>query len=640
MNIIRIKFVQLSLILSLIGGLGCTSQNPKVPLIPIEDFFKNPVKDKFRISPSGEKLAFLKSWENRMNIFVQNIGGEKTARITNSAERDIKYFFWANDNRIVYLQDSNGDENYHLFAVDPDGSHHKDLTPFKNTTVKVIDELRDSENEMIISLNKRKKTIFDAYRLNIKTGELKLTAKNPGKVTRWMTDNKGIIRIAVITDGVNMGILYRDNENEEFKPTIVTDFKNELTPLFFTPDNKNIYACSNIGRDKCAIIKYDVTKGREVEEVYSHPDVDVWNLIRSNRNELVGVVYTTWKKQIHFFDEDRKILQKKLERQLANLEVVIVNADDKEKKFIVRTFSDKNLGAFYYYDEEKKYLEKLSDVSPWLKAENMAHMKPITYKSRDGKTINGYLTLPRNVKAENLPVVINPHGGPWTRDYWGFNKEVQFLANRGYAVLQMNYRGSTGYGKDFWQAGFKEWGGTIQNDIADGVNWLIKQSIADPKRIAIYGSSFGGYAALAGLVNYPELYACGVSKSGIHNIFAFLNSIPPYWQPLKEMIYEMVGDPVKDSSSLKLMSPFFNIDKIKDPVLIAQGGNDPKVPVDTTIQFIKKLEENGISVDYFYKEKEGHGFKNEENKIEFYGVLESFLAKHLLGRKSNLTHKN
>lgn len=640
MLINKSKSIILLAFVAILSISGCTSNKPKVPLLPITDFFKNPVKDNFRISPSGKSIAFLMPWENRMNIFVQKVGESESFRVTNSTERDINYYFWGNENRIIYLQDSNGDENYHLYAVDPDGSHHKELTPFPNTNVWVIDELIDNEDEMIISMNKRNKAFFDAYKINLKTGEISLVAKNPGKVTRWITDNNGVIRIAVETDGVNVGLLYRNSDSEEFEPSVVTDFKTDLTPLFFTEDNKYVYMCSNVGRDKCAIVKFDIKNNEELEEIYSNPDVDVVKLLQSkNSSKAIGVSYITWKRNTFYFDDSFKKLQEELEKRLPNLEVVVSNFNRNEDKFIVRTYSDKNLGAFYYFDKTESELQKLSDVSPWLNENNMAHMKPISYKSRDGLTIHGYLTLPRGVKHNNLPVVINPHGGPWIRDYWGFNKEVQFLANRGYAVLQMNYRGSSGYGKEFWQAGFKQWGQKMQDDIADGAQWLIRQEIADPERIAIYGASFGGYAALAGLVKNPDLYACGVSYSGIIDIIAFLKSVPPYWQPFREMLFEMVGDPAKDLEMMKENSPRYHPEKIIAPVFIAQGGNDPKVPAEMTEKFIQILKKNGVQVKYMFKENEGHGFKNEENKIEFYSELEKYLSEHLRGRKSSLASK-
>jgi dipeptidyl aminopeptidase/acylaminoacyl peptidase len=256
-------------------------------------------------------------------------------------------------------------------------------------------------------------------------------------------------------------------------------------------------------------------------------------------------------------------------------------------------------------------------------------MKPITYQSRDGLTINGYLTLPKDKEPKNLPVVVNPHGGPWARDVWGFNSEIQFLANRGYAVLQMNFRGSTGYGKKFWEASFKQWGKKMQDDITDGVKWLVDQGIADPKRIAIYGGSYGGYATLAGLAFTPDLYSCGVDYVGVSNMFTFMKSIPPYWKPYLDMFYEMVGDPSKDSLLFASVSPVFHVDRMKVPLLVAQGAKDPRVNINESNQIVEALKKKGIDVQYMVKDNEGHGFSNEENRFDFYEAMEKFLEKYL-----------
>lgn len=298
----------------------------------------------------------------------------------------------------------------------------------------------------------------------------------------------------------------------------------------------------------------------------------------------------------------------------------------------MRTFTDRSLGAYYFYDLKSKDFRKLGDVSPWLNDQDLAAMKPIKYQSRDGLTIHGYLTLPKGVPARNLPVVVNPHGGPWLRDSWGYNPEVQFLANRGYAVLQVNYRGSTGYGRKFWEASFKQWGKAMQDDITDGVHWLIKQGIADPKRVGIYGGSYGGYATLAGLTFTPDLYAAGVDYVGVSNLFTFMKAFPPYWKPYLDMVYEMVGHPEKDKELLTAASPVFHTDKIKVPLLIVQGANDPRVNKSESDQMVAALKARGIEVPYIVKDNEGHGFSNEENRFEFYRAMEEFLGKHLGGR--------
>jgi dipeptidyl aminopeptidase/acylaminoacyl peptidase len=294
--------------------------------------------------------------------------------------------------------------------------------------------------------------------------------------------------------------------------------------------------------------------------------------------------------------------------------------------------SDRSLGASYLFDVAKDELIKIADRAPWLKSENLCEMKPITYTTTDGLKINGYLTIPKGVEPKNLPVIINPHGGPWARDEWGWNPEVQFLANRGYAVLQINFRGSTGYGRKFWEASFKQWGKTMQQDITDGVNWLVQEGIADLKRVGIYGGSYGGYASLAGVAFTPNLYACAVDYVGVSNLFTFMNTVPPYWKPFMQMMYEMVGDPQKDSLLLREASPIFSVDKIKSPLFIAQGANDPRVNKAESDQIVEALKKRGVKVAYMVKDNEGHGFQNEENQFDFYSAMELFLAKHLGGR--------
>ena len=310
-----------------------------------------------------------------------------------------------------------------------------------------------------------------------------------------------------------------------------------------------------------------------------------------------------------------------------------MSTNEDEDLFVVRAVNDRTRPVFYLYDVKSGDLTKLADSAPWLKADDLAEVKPIEYKSRDDLTIHGYLTLPKGRVPKNLPVVVNPHGGPWARDQWGFDPETQFLANRGFAVLQMNFRGSTGYGRKFWEASFKQWGQTMQNDITDGVNWLIDQGIADPKRVAIYGGSYGGYAVLAGITKNPDLYAAAVDYVGVSNLFTFMNTIPPYWKPMLDMFHEMVGDPEKDKQLLRENSPVLNADKIKTPLFVAQGAKDPRVNINESNQIVDALKKRGVDVEYMVKENEGHGFHNEENRFAFYEAMEKFLEKHLSPEK-------
>jgi len=602
----------------------------------VEDFFRNPDKVAYQLSPKGDYLAFMGPYERRQNIFVQKIGTAQAVRLTSETERDIGGYFWANNNRLVYVKDSAGDENFQLFAIDRNGENALDLTPFDKVKIELIDDLEDQEDELIIGMNKNNPMLFEPYRIDINTGEYTKLAdnNNPAEpITAWVTDHEGQLRIAVQTlAGVDNRILYRKTEAHSFEEIITTNFKESLDPMFFEFDNGPvIYAATNLGRDRTEIIRFNLEKKEEVGTVvFRHPEVDVSSLIYSRKRKvLTGAVYTTWKREIHFFDSQRKQMQERLEERLPGYEVVITSTNKAEDKYMVRTYSDRSLGSYYFYDLEADVLEKITDISPWLKEEDMATMKPVSYTSRDGLIIHGYLTLPNSDQMNNLPVVINPHGGPWVRDSWGYNPEVQLLASRGYAILQVNYRGSTGYGRAFWSAGFKEWGRRMQDDLSDGVQWLIEEGIADPERIAIYGASYGGYATLAGIAFTPQLYACGVDYVGVSNLFTFMKTIPPYWKPYLDMLYEMVGHPEKDKTLMEAASPVFHIDNIKAPLFVVQGANDPRVNIDESDQIVRSLRERGIDVPYMVKYNEGHGFANEENRFEFYKAMLGFLAKHM-----------
>ena len=602
----------------------------------VEDFFRLAERTAFQLSPDGQYIAYLAPFERRNNIHVRRIDAEEVLRITHETQRSISSFFWANYQRIVFIKDSGGDEKFQLFAVDKDGQNPRDLTPFPEVTIQIIDDLPDEEHELIIGLNKNNPQLFEPYRINIVTGELQQLATNDdplAPITSWITDHVGKLRVALrMVGGVNEQILYRRTEEEPFAEVITTNFREGLSPLFFDFDNGDIiYTASNLGRDKIAIVRYDLLKKQEVGPViFEHPEVDVLQLNYSRRHHvLTSVSYTTWKRQLHFFDEPRRLRYERWREALGNYEIVVASMDKAEEKFLLRTFSDRSLGAYYLFDSNTDNLQLISAVSPWLQEADMAPMQPVSYRSQDGLTVHGYLTLPIGKAAEQLPVVVNPHGGPWVRDSWVYNPEVQLLASCGYAVLQVNYRGSTGYGRAFWEAGFKQWGRRMQDDLTDGVHWLISQGIADPKRVAIYGGSYGGYATLAGIAFTPDLYACAVDYVGVSNLFSFMETIPPYWKPYLDMLYEMVGHPEHDEAQMRAVSPAFHTYKIRTPLFVAQGANDPRVNIDESDQIVQNLRARGIEVPYLVKYNEGHGFHNEENRFEFYRAMLGFLAKHL-----------
>ncbi len=616
---------------------ACDSKKPeeKAPRIAVEDFFKNAEKFSWRISPDGEYISYLSPHNGHTNVFVRKLSDSVAIPVTNDTVRNIYRYQWKG-NRIIYLQDVGGDENFQMFSVGSDGKDAKALTPFAKVRTEIFDDWRDiagKEKEMMIGLNKRDARYFDPYSINIETGELKVLYQNDNNYDSWFTDHTGIIRMATKTDGVNTTYYHRATEAAPFDSILTTTYKDNFAIQFFTFDNKNIYVSTNIGRDKTAIVEYDLASRKEVKEIYSNPDYDVDGLrFSEKRKVLTMATYTSWKAERHFLDKETEAEYKKMEDKFKGYEIGIYGNNNAEDKFVVWTGNDKVAAKYYFYDKKTGDTKFLADAMPWLKEDYMATMKPIEYKSRDGLTIHGYLTLPKGYEAKNLPVVINPHGGPWARDDWGFNPEAQLFANRGYAVLQMNFRGSTGYGKDFWLKSQKQWGKTMQNDITDGVQWLIKEGIADPKRVAIYGGSYGGYATLAGVTYTPDLYACAVDYVGVSNMFTFMKTIPPYWEPYKAMFYELVGDPVKDSALLAEVSPALHAGKIKTPLFVAQGANDPRVNKAESDQMVEALKKRGVAVDYMVKNDEGHGFANENNRMDFYNAMDKFFDKYLSGK--------
>ena len=619
----------------LLGLTGVAAAQP-ADQIPMRDFFRNPDRAFYRISGDGKTLSFMQPWERRMNIFVQPVGSaQEPTRITAEKDRDITDYFWKGANRVVYLKNVGGDENDHVIVVDRRSGEPRDVTPFPGAKAQVIDTLVEFPDRMLIGLNKRVKEVFDAYELDLATGTLKLVAENPGNITSWGADHTGRIRYAIATDGVEQTYLYRVTPGAPFKPVLKTTFRDQFAPQFFTANNRKLYVASNIGRDKVAIVLIDPATGKEERVVYVRDDVDVGGLAWSRARKRASFInFQTWKNERRYLDTDAAKLFGTLERRLPGYEVNVQSTTQDETRMIVAATNERTQGTRYLYDRKADRLTKLGDTMPWLPEARMASTKPISYTTRDGLVVHGYLTLPNGIEPKNLPVIMHPHGGPWYRDGWGFDPEVQFLASRGYGVLQVNFRGSTGYGRKFWASSFKEWGMKMQDDITDGVNWLVEQGVADPKRVCIYGASYGGYATLAGLTQTPDLYACGVDYVGVANLFTFMKTIPPYWKPYLEMIHEMVGDPDRDKALLTAASPALNADKIKAPLLIAQGANDPRVNKDESDQMVAALKGRGIDVPYMVKDNEGHGFRNEENQFDFYAAMEKFLDQHI-GKSAN-----
>lgn len=614
-------------------ALSCASTGPKkAEDLTVKDFFKNSIVRTFRVSPDGKWVAALKPYKDRMNIYYTEFGKHNWKRLTSYSDRGVNLIGWKNSDTLLFMKDSGGDENFHVFAVNKNTKEVKDLSPAEGARSYIIDTLRYTDkNHILVSSNKRLKQVSDVYKINVNSGEQEMVLKNPGNQTSWVTDHRGAIRMAVSTDGVNVTYYYRDKAGDKFKKIKTLNFKDSVSPVAFDFDNKNVFLITNVGRDKSIVTLANPKNFKTIKVLYKNPNYDVTGLsLSEKRKEIIAATYQDWKTRKNVFSNYYQKILKDLESKLSDKEIYLTSHNDEENLFTVYAGSDKSRGMYYSYDAKTRDLKFLANPSPWIDESQMADMKPIKYKSRDGLIIEGYLTLPKGKEgAKNLPLVVNPHGGPWARDLWGYNPEVQYLANKGYAVLQMNFRGSTGYGKKFWKASFKEWGKSMQDDVTDGVKWLVNQNTVDPDRICIYGGSYGGYATLAGLAFTPDLYKCGVDYVGVSNLFTFQETIPVYWKPYKAMIEEMVGHPEKDKKLLKSASPYYHADKIKAALFVAQGANDPRVKKSESDQIVNALKERGVEVEYMVKNDEGHGFHNEENRFEFYKKMEFFINENI-----------
>ncbi len=604
--------------------------------ISLEDFFRNSEHTAYQLSPDGAYISYMAPYEDRLNVFVRRVDEDDShaVRLTSETERSVAGYMWADNERLLFMKDTAGDENYQLYGVRRDGTDLRAYTAFEGVRTSLIDDLEEQPGYVMIGLNKRNAEVFDPYRLNLDTGELTLLAENPGNYQGWMTDHNGQLRAAVaIVDGVNTQLLYRNTEEEPFRPVLTTNFRDTVSFMEFTPDNREVYAATNLGRDKTVLVRMNPATCEELELLYENDTYDIASISYSRRRKKLLSVYCTGHKEPvrHYFDEEEEQLRKRIKAHFPNERYGVADTDKAERYYLIYTGSDRTRGAYWFYDAATDEARKIADLAPWIKPEEMNEMHAVTYRTRDGLTIEAYLTLPDGLTPEtarNLPVVINPHGGPWARDCWGYSSEVQFLSNRGYAVLQMNFRGSTGYGRKFLEASYKQWGLRMQDDITDGAEWLIAQGIADRKRIAIYGGSYGGYAVLAGLAFTPDLYACGIDYVGVSNLFTFMQTIPPYWRPMLEMMYEQVGNPETDREQLAATSPALHAENIKVPLFIAQGANDPRVNKAESDQMVEALRKRGVEVEYMVKDNEGHGFHNQENRFDFYRTMERFLQKH------------
>jgi dipeptidyl aminopeptidase/acylaminoacyl peptidase len=612
--------------------LSACNEDQNGKIIPVNDFFKSQERMTYRISPDGKNISYLMLDGKDQNLYLEDVNTGRTAQITNIEGKKINFYFWVNSNELIYYREIDPVlRRSDIFIINKDGSNERQLTNNEKSRVRVLEDQLIDDKYLLVSSNKRDSTVFDVFRLNVRNGTMEMAARNPGNITNWITDVDGKLRLATSSDGVNETLLYRSTENENFRPIMTNNFKTTLRPIAFAPERQNIiYAVSDVNRDKSALVELDCTTGKELKVLYGNDSVNVTDAQYSRKNRKMSfVVYETWKKEKYFLDDSTMMLYKDLDKLLPNTESRIIDRDKAENTFIVRTFTDRNPGSIYLYFNETGKLKKLSDLNSAIREEEMSPMQAISYTTRDSLIIHGYLTLPLNKSKEKLPVVVLPHDGPGSRNTWGYNPEVQFLANRGYAVLQVNYRGSAGYGKAFTASGFKQWGCKIQNDITDGVNWLIAKKIADPKRIAIYGTGFGGNIALNALYAKDHNYVCAASNSGVINLFTYLKSIPPFMKPNLQMYYEVIGNPLTDVEPMRQSSPLFQVDKINKPVFISQNIKDPNINSGETLQFVKNLQKKNIPVTYLESDGDFFFGKNVEQRQKLYTSLEQFLEVNL-----------
>ncbi len=615
-----------------------TSRAELPPLIPREVLFGNPEKVSPKLSPDGTKLAWIAPDDrNVLQVWVKTVGGDDDKVVTQDKKRGIRQFSWAENSKVLlYLQDKDGDENWHVHGVSLDTGSIRDFTPDEKVQARITATDPKFPDEILVSLNKRNPALHDVYRLNINTGEMTLTTENPGDVIGYGADADMTIRAAqAATPDGGMIVRIRDDEKSEWRDWIKAGPEDALTlgVIDFTADGKAVYLLSAVGRDTAAVIKKDVATGEE-EVVAASDQVDAGGvMVHPTKHVVQAVAFAPGRRKWEVIDPSIKADFEGIAK-LHRGDFSVVNRDTEDKTWLVAFTDDQGPVSYYAWDREAGKGTFLFVHQPKLEGLSLAPMKPIEFQARDGLTIHGYLTLPVGVAPKNLPTVLLVHGGPWARDSWGFNPNAQWLANRGYACLQVNYRGSTGYGKGFINAGNRQWGKSMHDDLIDAKRWAIAQGFADPEKVAVMGGSYGGYAALASVTFTPKEFACAVDIVGPSNLRTLIQTIPPYWKPMRSQFDARVGniDDPADADLIKAASPLFKADQIERPLLIGQGANDPRVKLAESEQIVDAISKSGGRVTYVLYPDEGHGFARPENSIDFNARAEKFLAETLGGR--------
>lgn len=619
------------------GGVAASAPVGPAPLIPRALLLGNPERLSPQLSPDGKHLAWLGPDERDvLQLFLRTVGNGDEVRLTNEKRRGLRTFWWAEDSStLLYLQDADGDENFHLFALDLPTKNLRDLTPWQGVRAGLLPTNARFPDQLLVTLNVRDRKLFDVYRVSLKTGAVELDTQNPGDVDAWLADPGFVVRAAKATTkegGTELRV--RDSNKTPWRALITAGLEETLGLFDLSSDGKSVYLTTSISAETARLVEKGLHTGSErtlaqqltqdVGQVWLHPSRHV---PLAARFDVDG--RPVWTVLDYTVTSDFQALEKALGTGAFS----VVSMDRADSTWVVAVATDTQPPRYVTWDRKARKVTPLFGAFPKLDGLPLAAMKPVTIPVAGGFTMPGYLTLPVGLEGKR-PLVLLVHGGPWSRDTWGFRGDVQFLANRGYAVLQVNYRGSTGFGKRYLNAGNKQWGLAMQDDLVAAVTWARDSGITDAGTVAIMGASYGGYATLSGLTSTPDLFRCGVDAVGPSNLFTFLNTIPPYWESFRAIVLRRLGDPglMEDREMLTNSSPLFSAERIKAPLLIAQGANDPRVKQAESEQMFTALEKRSVPVTYVLYSDEGHSFARQENRLDFYGRAENFLKQCLAGR--------
>ncbi len=604
------------------------------PLVPREVLFGNPERVSPEVSPDGRMLAWLAPLDGVMNIWVRTIGADDDRAVTDDTDRGVQGFFWAPDGRrILFLRDAAGDENWRINDVHLESGAQRDLTPFDDVQARIEHVDKKFPTTILVGLNRDDPQLHDVYRLDLESGELTKIVENPG-FAGFVTDEQQQVRGAAAPqpDG-GIAILVRDDTDSDWRPVVEVGQTDSLTtaPVAFSADGRRLLIISSEDANAARLAWLDLSTGARTV-VAEDPQYDVGGV--RVHPDTIEVEFVTFVKD----RVEHVVLDPAVAPDVEGITALddgdwaLQGADHADRTWLVSFTLDDGPVRYWSWDRDAREGTFLFEHRPALSQYVLAKVEPFAFAARDGLEVHGYLTFPPGMPRHDLPTVLVVHGGPWARDTWGFAPEAQWLANRGYLVIQVNYRGSTGFGKAFLNAGDKAWGAAMHDDLLDGLAWAVEQGHVDPARVAIYGGSYGGYAALVGATFTPDVFACAIDVVGPSNLKTLIESIPPYWAPLVAQFHTRVGNPETEEAFLWERSPLSKVDQIRIPMLIAQGANDPRVKQAESEQIVAAMVANGIPHEYLLFEDEGHGFVKPENRLRFYAAAERFLAEHLGGR--------